>query len=224
MTFMTNIIQDILNNIQEVLIVDWTPWMVCGLSPCSHPLLMLKFRKSCRLLHQGEELIYGRTQRRQRKRTYEDDEEFEDYSSGQDFLHRRNDSPVLFNCKTKRSRVSKRELESDLSDESECNSDVSQKRVFRAKKSLHREPKRKEMCAKSKGKSASRTRSPQLLQRTVQARQHSTEETENDKQRCDENHEFTEHNITRPEVQKYIERVHESNNSNSGSILENSRD
>ncbi|XP_018342145.1 PREDICTED: serine/threonine-protein kinase PRP4 homolog [Trachymyrmex septentrionalis] len=165
----------------------------------------------------------AQNRKRQRKRTYEDDEEFEDHSSGQDFLQRRNDSSVLFNCKTKRSRVSKRELEADLSDESECDSNVSQKHVFRAKKSLHREPKRK-MCAKSKRKSASRTRSPQLLQRAVQARQHSTEEIENDKQRCDENHGLTEHNITRQEVHKFIERVHESNNSNSGSTLENSRD
>jgi len=92
-----------------------------------------------------------------------------------------------------------------------------------AEKSLHREPKRKEMCVKSKSKSASRARSPQLLQRAVQSRQHSTEGTENDRQRCDENHGFTEHNITQ-EVHKYIERVHESNNSNSGSTLENSRD
>ncbi|XP_018359308.1 PREDICTED: UPF0396 protein UM04995-like isoform X2 [Trachymyrmex cornetzi] len=166
----------------------------------------------------------AQNRKRQRKRTYKDDKEFEDHSSGQDFLHRRNDSPVLFNCKTKRSRVSKRELESDFSDESECDSDVSQKRVFRAKKSLHREPKRKEMRAKSKDKSASRARNPQLLQRAVQSRQHSTEETENDRQQCDENHEFTEHNTTRQEVHKDIERVHESNNSNSGSTLENSRD
>ncbi|KYN23080.1 hypothetical protein ALC57_04864 [Trachymyrmex cornetzi] len=121
------------------------------LSPCSHLLLMPKFRESCRLLHQGEELIH-------------------------------------------------------------------------AKKSLHREPKRKEMRAKSKDKSASRARNPQLLQRAVQSRQHSTEETENDRQQCDENHEFTEHNTTRQEVHKDIERVHESNNSNSGSTLENSRD
>ncbi|XP_018312373.1 uncharacterized protein [Mycetomoellerius zeteki] len=164
----------------------------------------------------------AQNRKRQRKCIYEDDEKF-DHSSGQDFLYRRDDSPVLFNRKTKRSRVSKRELESDFSDESECDSDVSQKRVFRAKKSFHREPKRKAR-AKSKDKSASRARSPQLLQRAVQARQHSTEETENDRQRCDENHGSAEHNVICQEVHKDIERVHEPNNSNSGSTLENSRD
>ncbi|KYM98537.1 PREDICTED: serine/arginine-rich splicing factor 4-like [Cyphomyrmex costatus] len=152
--------------------------------------------------------------RQQRKHTHENDEEFEDHSSEQDFLHRRDDSPILINRKTKRSRVSKRKRESDTSDESECNSDVSQKYIFQAKES-HRKSKRKEARAKSKDRSASRARNPQLSK---------LEETENDGQRYDENHGSMEHNVARQEEHKDVERIHEPNNSNSGSILENSRD
>lgn len=160
--------------------------------------------------------------RRQRKRTY--DEEFEDQSSGQYILHGRNDSPVPFNRRTKRSRVSKRKLESDFSDESDCDSDVSRKRVSRANVSLCQEPRCKETCARSRGRSVSRARSPQLLQRTVQARQHLIEEVENDRQQYDEDHVSMERNVVHQEIRKDVERVREPNDSNSGSTLENSRD
>ncbi|XP_011702159.1 PREDICTED: U1 small nuclear ribonucleoprotein 70 kDa isoform X1 [Wasmannia auropunctata] len=162
-----------------------------------------------------------RSKRRQRKRTHED-EEFEDQSSEQDFLHGRDDSSVPFNRRTKRSRLSKRELESDFSDESDCDSDMSRKRVSRANK-LYREPRHKKTRAKSKGKSVSRTPSQQL-QRAMQERQHPIEETGNDRQRCDEDQGSTERNIARQEAHKDVERVREPNDSNSGSTLENSRD
>jgi len=84
---------------------------------------------------------------------------------------------------------------------------------------------RKKTCAKSRDKSASQARSPQLLQRAMQARQLPIEETENDRQLCDEDHGSTEHNVARQETHKEsIERVREPNDSNSGSTLENSRD
>jgi len=93
-----------------------------------------------------------------------------------------------------------------------------------ANKSLYRELRRKKTRAKSRDKSASQARSPQLLQRAMQARQHPIEETENDRQLCDEDHGSTERNVARQETHKDIERVREPNDSNSGSTLENSRD
>ncbi|XP_071561092.1 uncharacterized protein [Temnothorax nylanderi] len=190
-------------------------------------------RKSRRSPYRRPDAAQNR-KRRERKRTYED-EEFEDpdqsiRGSGQYILHGRDNSPVPFNRRTKRSRVSKRELESDFSDESDCDSDcdVSRKHMSRANKSLCRErkvPKRKEARAKSRGRSSvPRAPSPQLLQRTMQARQHPTEEIENDRQQCDEDHGSMECNVAHQEAHKDVERVREPNDSNSGSTLENSRD
>lgn len=87
-----------------------------------------------------------------------------------------------------------------------------------------REPKHKEARArgKSRGKSAARAQSPQLLQRAVQTRQHPTEENESDRQQC--NYGSTECNVAYQEASKEVERVREPNDSNSGSTLENSRD
>ncbi|KAL6417941.1 hypothetical protein ACFW04_008587 [Cataglyphis niger] len=164
--------------------------------------------------------------RRQRKRKYED-EEFEDQSSGRYILHERDDeSSVPFNRKTKRSRVSKRELESDFSDESDRESDVNRKRVSRSSKPLYREPRCKETRAKSRGRSASRARSPQMLQRTMQPRQYPIEEVGNDRQQYDEDHESTERDLTRQEAheEEDVEGAREPNDSNSGSTLDNSRD
>ncbi|KAL6256802.1 hypothetical protein P5V15_011741 [Pogonomyrmex californicus] len=160
---------------------------------------------------------------RKRKRTYED-EEFENQSFGRHILHGKDDSPVPSSRRPKRSRVSKRELESDFSDESDCDSVVNRKHVFQANKSLRREPKRKETRAKSRGRSASRTRSSQLLQRAMQARQHQIKENEKENQQCDKDHGSTENNVVRQELHKDIERIREPNDSNSSSTLENSRD
>ncbi|XP_036145372.1 uncharacterized protein LOC105838192 isoform X2 [Monomorium pharaonis] len=166
--------------------------------------------------------VAQKRKRRQRKRTYE---EFEDQPSEQNVLYGRDDSPLSFNRRTKRSRASKRKLESDFSDESNCDNNVSRKRISRANKSLCRETRHKEMCEKSRGRSASRARSLQLLQPAMQARQHPTEESRNDRQYCDEDHESsTEHNVARQEAHKDVERIREANDSNSGSTLENSRD
>lgn len=92
-------------------------------------------------------------------------------------------------------------------------------------KSLYRESKRKEACAKSRGRSVPRAQSP-LLRRAMQARQHPTdnEKNENDRQQCNEDHEFMECNVTHQETCKDVERIREPNDSNSGSTLENSRD
>lgn len=171
-----------------------------------------KARRKTRRSPYRRSTVAQNRKRRQRKRTYED-EEVEDQSSGRYALHGRDDSPVSFNRRTKRSRVSKRELESDFSDESDCDSDTSRKRVSRAKKS-----RRKEARAKSKDKSGSRARSPQ------QTRQHSTEEIENDRQHSDEDHESTKRDVTHQEAHEDDEKVCEPNDSNSGSTLENSRD
>ncbi|XP_029161317.1 nucleolar protein 58-like [Nylanderia fulva] len=166
--------------------------------------------------------------RRQRKRKYED-EEVEDQSSERYTLHGRdNESPVPFNRKTKRSRVSKRELESDFSDESDRESDVNRKRVSRSSKALSRQPRRKETKEK-RGRSASRARSPQLLQRTMQGRQHPIEEVGNDRQQCDENRGSMERDTAHSQEahqEEDVAGVCEPNDSHShsGSTLENLRD
>ncbi|KAM0734207.1 hypothetical protein ACS0PU_011678 [Formica fusca] len=169
--------------------------------------------------------------RQQRKRRYED-EDFEDQSHvhrciGRYILHEKDDEPsVPFNRQTKRSRLSKRELESDFSDESDRESDVNRKRVSRSSKPLCREPRRKETRAKSRGRSASRARSPQMPQQTVQPRQYSIEEVGNDGQQYDEDHESTERDSAHQEAheEEDVEGAREPNDSNSGSTLENSRD
>ncbi|XP_067215832.1 arginine and glutamate-rich protein 1-like [Linepithema humile] len=159
--------------------------------------------------------------RRQRKRAYED-EEFESQSPEQYVLHRRDgESSAPFNRRAKRSRVSKRELESDLSDESECESDMNRKHLFRASKSQRRRRK-VEVRAKSRNRSASRARSSQLLQRTVQARQHAAEKIENDREQQDEDHGSVERSEEHRETHEDVEGACEANNSNSGSTLENS--
>ncbi|XP_070155149.1 splicing regulatory glutamine/lysine-rich protein 1 [Polyergus mexicanus] len=171
--------------------------------------------------------------RQQRKRRYEDEESVEDRSrvhrcTGRYSLHERDDEPsVPLNRQTKRSRLSKRELESDFSDESDRESDVNRKRVSRSSKPSCREPRRKETeRAKSRGNSASRARSPQMLQRTVQPRQYSMEEVGNDGQRYDEDHGSTERGSAHQEAheEEDVEGAREPNDSNSGSTLENSRD
>ncbi|KAL0125459.1 hypothetical protein PUN28_004519 [Cardiocondyla obscurior] len=162
--------------------------------------------------------------RRQQKRTHEA-EEFENQSSGQYILHGRNDSPVPFDRRTKRSGVSKRKLKSDFSDENDRDSYVGQKRAFRARKSLRRESRCRESPAKSKGRSASRARTPQQqLQQTMHARQHPVEEIENNKEHCNENRGSMERNLAHQEAYDDEERICEPNESNSGSTLESSRD
>ncbi|XP_072758660.1 uncharacterized protein [Anoplolepis gracilipes] len=188
-------------------------------SRCRHRTTKVR-RRSRRSPYPRPNTSVQKRKRRQRKRTYED-EEFEDQSSGQYILHERDDeSPEPFNRKTKRSRVSKRELESDF-DESDRESDVNRKRVSRSSKPLRREPRRKEKRAKSKGRSASRARSPQLSQRTVQPRQYPIEEVGNDRQQCDEDRGSVHQEAHEEED---VEEARKPNDSNSGSTLENSRD
>lgn len=90
---------------------------------------------------------------------------------------------------------------------------------------MRREPRRKETRAKSRGRSASRARSPQL-QRTVQARQYPIEEVGNDRQQCDEDRGSMDRDAARQEAheEKDIEETREPNDSNSGSTLEDLRD
>lgn len=83
----------------------------------------------------------------------------------------------------------------------------------------------KETRAKSRGRSTSRARTPQLLQRTMQARQHMIEKDGNDVSRYDEDHGSTEHDVTHQETQEDVDGAREPNGSNNGSnndILENS--
>jgi len=91
--------------------------------------------------------------------------------------------------------------------------------------SLHgrRASKCKETRVKSKGRSMSRGRTPQLLQRTMQARQHTSEETGNDVSQYDEDHGSAERDATPQKTDEDMhEETREPNNSNSGSTLENS--
>ncbi|XP_014476936.1 PREDICTED: pre-mRNA-splicing factor 38B-like [Dinoponera quadriceps] len=157
---------------------------------------------------------YATIRDQKRKRSHED-EEFEAQSSERYVVHGREESPVSFNRRAQRPRVSKRELESsDLSDGSDR--DVNRKRVSRANAPSRREPRRREARGRSRDRSSSRARS------TQQARQHPIEEVENDRHRCDENLGLTEHDAEHQEPSEDIEGDHQPNGSNSDNNLENS--